>query len=306
MKRIAVLLTIHDRKEKTLACLDSVASSLKQDGDRQDVTIYLTDDGSKDGSAEAIRKVFGDDNDNESKNGSLRIRILQGDGTLFWNGGMINSWKAALETEERYDGYLWLNNDTTLLPTFWEELNQADRYSRNKYGKGGIYVGSTCDSNRDHLTYGGFNFTNCLTLKDEFVIPNSTFQSCQCAHGNLTYVSQDVVDEMGIFTDDYIHSGGDHDYTYRAYKRGFPLLVLPSFVGVCDNDHPEDGYADFLKMTLKERLQYLRSPLGFNLHNTLVFQRRCFPYRYPFVWLMGYLKAFFPHFYWKVYKKLRK
>jgi len=37
----------------------------------------------------------------------------------------------------------------------------------------------------------------------------------------------------------------------------------------------------------------------------LVFQRRCFPYRYPFVWLMGYAKALFPNAYWKVYQSLR-
>ena len=166
-------------------------------------------------------------------------------------------------------------------------------------------MGSTCSKDRKAFTYGGFNFANPITLKDVFVIPNSDYQLCQCAHGNLTYVSRDVVDKMGIFTDEYIHSGGDHDYTYRAYKKGFPLIVLPSYVGICENDHPEDGYADFLNMPLKERIRYLKSPLGFNLHNTLVFQRRCFPYRYPFVWVMGYVKALFPKTYWKVYQWLR-
>ena len=105
---------------------------------------------------------------------------------------------------------------------------------------------------------------------------------------------------MGILSDEYIHSGGDHDYTYRAYKRGFHLIVLPSFVGVCENNHPQNIFDEFSKMTLKERMAYLKNPIGFNLHNTLVFQRRCFPYRYPFVWLAAYSKILFPHLYKKI------
>ena len=317
LKHIAILITVHNRKEKTLHCLNSVAEGLREMGSSLKATLYLTDDGSTDGTGEEITKTK-DENENHNENENFKIQVLQGDGALFWNGGMIHSWQAALEANETYDGYLWLNNDTTVLPKFWKELTAADEYCRKKYDRGGIYVGSVGDEDDNHnendnhnekgrnITYGGFNFTNRWTLRDEFVKPNGTFQPCQCAHGNLTYVSQDVVDEMGIFTNEYIHSGGDHDYTYRAYKHGFPLLVLPSFVGVCKNDHPEDGYADFLKMPLKERLRYLKSPLGFNLHNTLVFQRRCFPYRYPFVWTMGYLKALFPQTYWRIYQWLRR
>ena len=295
MDFIAVLITVFNRKEKTLACLDAVASTWKQAKEKLHIDVFLTDDGSTDGTAEAIM----------AKNYPMKIHILMGKGDLYWNGGMINSWEKALQADNTYDGFLWLNNDTIMQSCFWEELFEADQFCRRNYGKGGIYVGSTCGGDGQSFTYGGFNFTNKLTLKDVFVKPNGQFQSCQCAHGNLTYISHDVVDRMGIFTDEYIHSGGDHDYTYRAYKKGFPLVVLPSFCGICDNDHPEDGYADFFNMPLKERIKYLKSPLGFNLHNSLVFQRRCFPWRYPFVWLMGYAKAFFPKLYWRVYKKAR-
>lgn len=295
MKRIAILLTVHDRRAKTLACLDSVAGVFAAAGGNLSIAVFLTDDGSTDGTTDAI----------VARHYQFPVHLLQADGKLYWNGGMICSWKAALECTEEFDGYLWLNNDTTILPGFPAELCEADAYCRKTYGKGGVYVGSTCDRHQQHFTYGGFNFTNPITLRDEFVIPNGRFQPCQCAHGNLTYVSADVVKKEGVFTDEYIHSGGDHDYTYRAYKHGFPLLVLPSYAGVCENDHPKDGYAEFLNMPLRKRLAYLNSPLGFNLHNTLVFQRRCFPYRYPFVWVMGHLKALFPHIYWRIYQRLR-
>ena len=41
-------------------------------------------------------------------------------------------------------------------------------------------------------------------------------------------------------------------------------------------------------------------------HYTLLFQKRCFPYRYPFVWVIGYVKALFPKLYLGFYKVLRK
>lgn len=289
MRYIAVILTVHNRLDKTVACLNAVFNQ-REKYSFFNVDVFLTDDGSTDGTSKILRNRFS----------AKPLHILSGNGNLYWNGGMINSWKAAIE-HGGYDGYLWLNNDTIVLPNLWNELEQADEYSRKQFGKGGIYVGSTKDPLTGEFTYGGFEFTNQWTLKDRFLYPNGHFQLCQCAHGNVTYISHDVVEKMGILCEQYLHGGGDHDYTYLAYKAGFPLIVLKDYVGICENDHQQGGYADFLSMSLKQRIKYLYSPLGFNLHNTLLLQKRW----YPFVWLMGYLKAFFPKMYFKIYSQCR-
>ena len=293
MRYIAVILTVHNRLDKTVACLNAVFNQ-REKYSFFNVDVFLTDDGSTDDTSKILRNRFS----------AKPLHILSGNGNLYWNGGMINSWKAAIE-HGGYDGYLWLNNDTIVLPNLWNELEQVDEYSRKQFGKGGIYVGSTKDPLTGEFTYGGFEFTNQWTLKDRFLHPNGHSQLCQCAHGNVTYISHDVVEKMGILCEQYLHGGGDHDYTYLAYKAGFPLIVLKDYVGICENDHQQGGYADFLSMSLKQRIKYLYSPLGFNLHNTLLLQKRCFPYRYPFVWLMGYLKAFFPKMYFKIYSQCR-
>lgn len=294
--KIAVLLTVYNRKEKSIHCLDSLNNSFVQRKKSNIIVdVFLTDDGCTDGTSIAIGE----------RDYNFETHLIQADGSLFWNGGMNNSWKAAMKHAD-YDGFLWLNNDVVLNTNLWEELIETETYSMNHYKKKGIYVGSTCDPNTKKLSYGGFDFINKWTLKDRFVIPDGqNIQSCQCAHGNITYISKEVAEKMGILHEGYIHGGGDHDYTYRAYKAGFPVLVMKNFVGVCENDHKEDGYADFIKMPLKDRIKYMNSPFGFNLHNTLLFQKRCFPYRYPMVWLMGYLKVLFPVFYFKLYRFLR-
>lgn len=293
--KIAVLLTCYNRKDKTVRCLMSLNETYHRCGSEHSVEAFLTDDGSSDGTAEAVRAL----------NLAFTVRIFEGTGTLYWNGGMNNSWKEAIKSGH-FDGYLWLNDDTVVLDDFWNDISVADESSMAKYGKKGIYVGSTCNSIGGKFTYGGFNFTTYWTLKDQFILPNGRdFLPCQCAHGNITYISDDVVKEMGVLCEKYVHGGGDHDYTYLAYKAGFPILVMPHFCGICENDHGGET-ARFEQLSLKERIEYLKSPFGLNLNNTILFNSRCFPMRVPFVWAMGYMKAIFPRLFYGVYRFLRR
>lgn len=296
MLNVAVIITVFNRKDKTLKCFASLKESLATVTERTSVKVFLTDDGSTDGTAESIRQNAY----------PFEVCILQGTGELYWNGGMINSWKAAL-SEGGWDGYLWLNNDTEILPGFWEDLYAADIYCHQAFGKGGIYVGSTKDTVSGALTYGGFVYTNKLTLKDRMIHPDGiSFQRCEAAHGNITYVCSDVVASQGVLCEKYCHGVSDHDYTYLAYKAGFPVLVLPHYAGFCTNDHPKDGGQNaFLQLSLKERVAALHSPLGQNLHNALLFNKRCFPLRYPLVLMTCYLRVLFPKTYHKLYLRLR-
>ena len=96
------------------------------------------------------------------------------------------------------------------------------------------------------------------------------------------------------------------DTASLAYKKGIPLFILRDFVGACENDHKKDGFYDFMQMSLTQRFKFLKSPVGYNLHNTLLFQKRFFPYRYPFVLFSSLLKVLFPKLYYNLYKMARK
>ena len=280
---IAILITCYNRKDKTLSCLDSIQSTLEPFSEKITVHVYMTDDGCSDGTAEAVLE----------RKYSFPVHILKGDGELYWNGGMILAWKTAIQ-DGGFDGYLWVNDDILILPEFWEDLLQTDAFCQAHYGKRGIYVGSTKDAQTGKLTYGGFDFINKLTLKDRFVIPDGkSIQPCEVAHGNLTYVSRPVVDKMGILAKQYWHGGSDHDYTYLAHKAGFPILVCPRFSAICRNDHTII-YKRLSKLSFKERLKLFWSPFGMNMHNTLLFNWRCFPYRLPFVLVAGIAKCISP------------
>lgn len=293
---IAVLITVFNRKEKTLKCLSSLKETVKPYSDQYRLKVFLTDDGCSDGTVKAI----------EGMGFEIPIVILPGTGSLYWNGGMINSWKSAIADSTDYDGYLWLNNDTVVLPEFWRDLKVVNDYSIREFGKKGIYVGSTMNPETGEFTYGGFNYVNKFLLKDKFVLPDGeSIKKCEACHGNITFVSNDVVESEGIFCEGYLHGGTDHDYSYLAQKHGFPMLVMPHYCATCENDHIGNGDADKVKRNLKERIAAAKSPFGRNFHNTMLFNKRCFPWRLPFVFFSEINKILFPEFAHKIYLFLR-
>ena len=56
MKRIAVLMTVHNRREKTLLCLERLFANRMPEG--YSMAVYLTDDGCTDGTAEAVSAQY--------------------------------------------------------------------------------------------------------------------------------------------------------------------------------------------------------------------------------------------------------
>lgn len=88
MRSIAVLLTVHNRKEKTLHCLQDLFTQEIPKGFQIDV--YLTDDGCTDGTPKAVKMQY------------PQVNIVEGNGNLFWNRGMYTAWETAVKIKD-YD-----------------------------------------------------------------------------------------------------------------------------------------------------------------------------------------------------------
>ena len=99
MVTIAVLMTCHNRKTKTLQCLRSL---FEQDdlNKTYSIKVFLVDDGSTDGTAKAVTTNF------------PMITLIKGNGELYWNRGMYTAWANA--TLVKPDCFLWLNDDSAL------------------------------------------------------------------------------------------------------------------------------------------------------------------------------------------------
>jgi GT2 family glycosyltransferase len=275
---VAVLITCHNRKDKTIACLQSLFDSTNACNKDFDMDVFLTDDGSVDGTAEVIRRLF------------PIVNIFAGNGELFWSGGMRNSWNEALKVKS-YDYYLLLNDDTVLYKNCFDQLFDVQDYSLIKYGKGGICIGSVRDHKTSEHTYGASNILNRWTLKTQDLFPDGTIKECDYGNGNIMFVHKDVTQLIGILHNKYIHAKADYDYCLRAHEKNLPVLVCSEYCGECVRDH---YFPDLRKMSFRKRIALLYNPKGVELNGYMYFIWRFFPWRTPFVFCSLWLKTFFP------------
>lgn len=235
MQTIAVLLTVHNRKAKTLECLQRLYAQLPLDGYQVDV--YLTDDGCTDGTPEAVRQQF------------PQVHIIHGNGNLFWNRGMYTAWQEA--AKEDYDSYLWLNDDTLLLPNALKSLLASSQSKINQ----AIIVAANRAKNEEKVTYSGHN-------KNGKITPNGNLQSCDTFNGNCVLIPRYVYQKLGNLDWKFRHAIGDLDYGYRAKRSGIEIYVSSEYLGICDNNPKLPAWAR-KEIPLLKRLKNLYSPLGY-------------------------------------------
>jgi len=291
MNKLAVLLTCFNRKEKTVASLTALYKAYKESSNVWEMSIYLTDDGSTDGTSEAVSHNFPE------------VNILKGTGELYWAGGMRNSWSEALKG--KYDAFLLLNDDTYVYPHLFDAVIKTHEFSVSNYGMGGVYVGTTVDADTKKISYGGSIFKNRFLAKMKRLAPQNIPVPCELGNANILWVSKNVVDEIGMLADGYVHGMADYDYTLRASKNNLPVLIMPGKVGECVNDH-RDPYLRFMKLSLKDRYKMLHNPIGFDFVSQTHHMKKHFPIRLPIFLLTGYFKVLCPRLYYQLLYKNRK
>jgi GT2 family glycosyltransferase len=203
---LAILLTCFNRRETTLATLASLPDAI---GVSCAYQIILVDDGSTDGTAEAVKKAYPE------------ALVVLGPGNLFWNKGMRRAWQEAMPFQP--DFFLWLNDDTTLRKKAIADL--FDLYSAASSPKT-IVVGCTADPTSGVMTYGGFKIGHgkLSRLALRRLRPDET--GCDTMNGNCVLFPASVVRDIGINSDRYSHSFGDLDYGFRAKRAGYEIVQL--------------------------------------------------------------------------------
>lgn len=274
MKSIAALLTVHNRKDKTIQCLCNLYS---QEGLNKEykVDVFLTDDGCTDGTAEAVAELY------------PLVHIIKGDGNLFWNRGMHAAWQEA--AKQTYDYFLWLNDDTNLYAnTILRLLDNSEKKNDSS-----ILLGSTCDSGNPHkITYGGLDRSRQMVYSDKEFLP------CFYMHGNIVLIPKCVFERIGFNDSHYRHSLGDHDYGLTAQKNGVEVLVSPGVYGECDV-HATISKWKNPAVSLNERWNAFFKPTGQNPFEFFYFRRKHFglvPACKTFV--SNFIHLLFPSF-WK-------
>jgi GT2 family glycosyltransferase len=281
--KIAAMACSYNRIEKTKAFLESLTAQYIPG--EYSLDIYILDDKSPDGTANYIRQEY------------PAVDLIEGSGSLFWAGGMRMLWQY-VKSKKDYDFYLLLNDDVKLFDNALGRLLDAYQKSTNK---GNIILGSVKSPDLKTITYGGRRLLNGYNGDSQLLIPDDNqLLECQLGNANICLVDKITVDKIGILSDWYIHSFADFDYTLRAIRKGGKVWVAPGYYGSCDYDHGRPWMS--ADRSLKDRINYMRSPKGLESVSYLKYIKEFFPLNYPAAFFKLWLKTLFPSFYDR-YKK---
>lgn len=257
MIQIAVLMTCHNRKEKTIACL---ASLFAQTGlnESYKIEVFLVDDGSTDGTGLAVSQQF------------PMVNVIQGNGELYWNRGMHMAWETAVNSNKDFQHYFWLNDDTNIYPDAILTLLAAANDTDNKAIICGC-IESPVD--KGQLTYGGGTLQRNISVLQ---LPSTEMVSCDVIHGNCVLIPSFVYDQVGNLDWKFTHAIGDHDYSLRAKQSGIRSYITGTFVASCEKNVNLPKWMSS-KLSLGKRIKNLYSPLSYSPPNEFfIYEKRHF------------------------------
>lgn len=267
MIKIAVLLTVYNRKTETLSCLEALFKQIGLD-DKVHISVYLVDDGSADGTSAAIANRF------------LQVRVLQGNGNLYWNGGMRLAFGEAMKENHNY--YLWLNDDTTLFPQTLANLLDTSAHLRDQ----AIVAASLQDPETGQLTYGGVRrLHRWRPLKFTLIEPQEQPVPLETMNGNCVLIPKAIAQKVGNLDPAFTHGLGDFDYGLRARKLGFEVYLAPGYYGFCQRNPMAKNDIPF-----QDRWRKLLSPPGLPPREWAIFAQRYAGFFWPIFWISPYIE----------------
>ncbi|MBR7619224.1 glycosyltransferase family 2 protein [Phenylobacterium sp. 20VBR1] len=221
MYKIAVIITSFNRRDLTVKCLDALLNGATV---KHDIDVYLMDDASTDGTAEAVLARFPD------------VNVIQGSGDLYWNRGMRRAWEAALAANAGF--YLWLNDDTVLRSGAVDDMIDL----HEALGPKTIICGRIRNSGDATASYGGLLVQKAHVRFGPAPVWTSIRTTpageedlyCDTMNGNCVLIPSSATFDIGLISEHYWHSEGDTDYGYRATNAGYRIAQLKNPVAEGD------------------------------------------------------------------------
>lgn len=280
---IAVIITCHNRREITLTALTNLSSQAGIDDIK--LSVYLVDDGSTDGTPDAVNEKF------------PAVKILKGDGTLFWNGGMRFAFSEAMKN--KHDYYLWLNDDTFIYKDALKKLIDTSIGISAKTNKEVIVTGTIIEPKTGKENYGGRRQKGKLYPINFLLVNKSDIpQKCDTFNGNVVLIPPVVADKIGNISKEFSKQhNGDIDYGLRAKYAGFDSWIAPGIIGECSSNSIEGTIFD-RSLTLKERIKQMSSPKGVPpAKEWMIFTKRHGGFLWPYFWFRTVIRVIFPFAY---------
>ncbi len=219
--KLAILIPVFNNLDFTKRCLERIEVCLKKaDNDLAGATIIISDDGSTDGTGKWLA-------DHKKE-----VVVLNGDGNLWWSGGINLAARHAVEVIKS-DFILWWNNDIEPDENYFKNL-----FVRIKNNPGNNIIGSKIymKGNNKIWGYGGFfnqkngakgMYGNWQDNAPEYEVP----KKADWLPGMGSVFPVEVFEKIGYLDEKHFPQyHGDSNYTIRAGKAGYTITVYPDLI----------------------------------------------------------------------------
>ncbi|NCT37349.1 glycosyltransferase family 2 protein [Bacillus sp. EB93] len=226
-RKVIILIPIHNGVNETLKCLDSVYQSTYSN-----IDVIIIDDGSTDDSQKIISEKYN------------KVKFLNGDGSLWWSGGMNEGLKYVIGNYEDEGIVILLNNDNIIKSDMIEILVKSVRMYSNSiicskvYIEGNdeqiLFAGGLAKIRKSGLYINGYYETD----REKF---NKMIKVDWCG-GMGVAIPLNIVKDVGYFDNkNFPQYFGDADYMFRARRKGYQIIYDPS--SICWNNRDQTGFS---------------------------------------------------------------
>jgi GT2 family glycosyltransferase len=236
--RVEIVTPVFNRKDLTLLCLRSI-KRLRTDG--IEIHVLIVDDGSTDGTFEAVSREFPD------------VEIVKGNGNLWFTEGTNVGVRAALKHDP--DFVLMINNDQVFDDRSLEFMVETALANERSVVGPLLLLWD-----QPHKIFqvapqwstklGGWRHWYKQTV---WSVPDRPWE-VDLIVGNCVLVPVAAIEEHGLMNSERYPNFGDAEYTPRLKKHGWKLLIDPRARVFCQ---PNDMPASASKMSLKEKAEAL-------------------------------------------------
>lgn len=203
MKATCIVIPVFNRRATTLACLAALREQKVPDW----ADVLVVDDGSSDGTGEAIKAEF------------PQTLLLRGDGALWWSGAINLGMEHALEAGASH--IIWLNDDCLPQPGSLATLLEASLCHH------AIAVAHCILRELGEVHYAGLRKT--ATGLEMISCQRGEVIACDTVCGNCVCVPRAAAERIGgIDARHFPHAMGDADYGLRATAAGIPVIAVGS------------------------------------------------------------------------------
>ena len=178
-----------------------------------------------------------------NKINSSKIIYLNASSDLWWTGAINFGIRFVLDNNNNDNIPILIINDDVIIAKKDYLINLMDYWRQNKTS----LIGSLCTTESGKVIYCNmiYNFRKAKLnyhYKDSNISDlKSDFFDSDVLKGRGTLISSSVFRKIGLFNEEYLpHYKADHEFTFRASKNGFNLVVLKKALLYSDLNSPHE------------------------------------------------------------------